>query len=33
MAREHHYEIKLTWTGAAQGPIENYKDYSREYRF
>ncbi len=33
MAREHHYEIKLSWTGAAQGPIENYQDYSREYRF
>ena len=32
MAHEHRYEIKLTWTGAAQGPTQNYKSYSREYR-
>ena len=32
MAHEHRYEIKLTWTGAAQGPTQDYKSYSREYR-
>ncbi len=32
MTHEHRYEIKLTWTGAAQGPTQNYKSYSREYR-
>ncbi len=30
MAHEHRYEIKLTWTGAAQEPTQNYKGYSRE---
>ena len=29
---EHRYEIELTWTGAAQGPIRDYQSYSREYR-
>ena len=33
MAQEHCYEIKLTWSGAAQRPIRDYKSYSREYRF
>lgn len=32
MAKDHHYQAKLTWTGAASGPIENYAGYSREYR-
>ena len=32
MAHEHRYEIKLTWTGAARGPTQDYKSYSREYR-
>ncbi|MGF1610332.1 MAG: OsmC family protein [Kiloniellales bacterium] len=33
MARDHHYEIALTWSGAAAGPTGDYKSYSREYRF
>ncbi|MFQ5774963.1 MAG: OsmC family protein [Kiloniellaceae bacterium] len=32
MAKEHGYEVKLTWTGAAQGPVADYAGYSREYR-
>ncbi len=32
MAHEHRYEIKLTWTGAAQEPTQNYKSYSRAYQ-
>jgi len=30
--KAHHYEAKLTWTGAAAGPTRDYKSYSREYR-
>ena len=32
MAKQHSYEVKLTWTGAVQGPTRDYKSYSREYR-
>jgi organic hydroperoxide reductase OsmC/OhrA len=32
MAREHHYEAYLVWTGAAQGPTSGYEAYSRDYR-
>jgi organic hydroperoxide reductase OsmC/OhrA len=30
--REHHYELRVTWTGAAAGGTRDYKSYSREYR-
>ena len=30
--KDHHYQAKLTWTGAAAGPTSDYKSYSREYR-
>ena len=30
--REHHYELQVTWTGAAAGGTRDYKTYSREYR-
>jgi organic hydroperoxide reductase OsmC/OhrA len=32
MAREHHYEAHLVWTGAAKGGTSSYEAYSREYR-
>ena len=32
MAKEHAYAAKVTWTGAAQGPVRDYAGYSREYR-
>ena len=32
MAKEHGYAAKLTWTGAAHGPVKDYRGYSREYR-
>jgi organic hydroperoxide reductase OsmC/OhrA len=32
MAREHHYEARLIWTGATQGPTSSYEAYSRDYR-
>jgi organic hydroperoxide reductase OsmC/OhrA len=31
MSREHHYQVGLTWTGAARGPTSSYQAYSREY--
>ncbi len=31
-AREHTYRARLTWTGAAAGPVRDYPSYSREYR-
>ena len=30
--RQHHYELQVTWTGAAAGGTRDYKTYSREYR-
>lgn len=30
--KDHHYETKLTWTGASAGGTSDYKSYSREYR-
>ena len=30
--KEHHYEMQVTWTGAAAGGTRDYKTYSREYR-
>jgi organic hydroperoxide reductase OsmC/OhrA len=30
--KEHHYEMQVTWTGAAVGGTRDYKTYSREYR-
>ncbi|WP_193367006.1 OsmC family protein [Pelagibius marinus] len=30
--KDHHYQAKLTWTGAAAGGTADYKSYSREYR-
>ena len=32
MARQHHYKLELTWSGAEQGPTTSYQSYSREYR-
>lgn len=29
---EHHFSARLTWTGAAHGPVRDYDGYSREYR-
>ncbi len=31
MARSHHYQAKLVWTGAAQGSARTYEGYSRAY--
>jgi organic hydroperoxide reductase OsmC/OhrA len=31
VAREHHYRVELTWTGAAQGSTSSYAAYSREF--
>jgi organic hydroperoxide reductase OsmC/OhrA len=31
MAREHRYQLALTWTGAERGPTSSYQSYSREY--
>src|SRR3546814_68413 len=30
--KEHHYELRVTWTGGAAGGTTDYKTYSREYR-
>lgn len=30
--REHHFECRLVWTGAAKGRTKNYDTYSRECR-
>src|SRR3546814_13548429 len=30
--KEHHDELRVTWTGAAAGGTTDYKTYSREYR-
>ncbi len=30
--KAHHYQTRLTWTGAAAGGTESYQGYSREYR-
>ena len=32
MAKQHTYAAKLTWTGAAHGPVRDYAGYSRDYR-
>jgi organic hydroperoxide reductase OsmC/OhrA len=32
VAREHHYDARVVWTGAAQGGTSSYEAYSREYR-
>jgi organic hydroperoxide reductase OsmC/OhrA len=32
MSKSHVYDLKLTWTGAAKGPTDNYATFSREYR-
>lgn len=32
MPKEHGYAAKVTWTGAAKGPVRDYASYSREYR-
>ena len=29
-SREHHFECRLTWTGAARGGTTSYEAYSRE---
>ncbi len=31
MPRDHHYSAHLLWTGAVQGPTEDYASYSRDY--
>lgn len=31
MARTHNYAVHLTWTGAADGPTQDYATYSRTY--
>jgi len=30
--KQHHYETRVTWTGAAAGGTRTYQGYSREYR-
>ena len=30
--KEHRYEAKVVWTGAAEGPTRDYKSYSRAHR-
>jgi organic hydroperoxide reductase OsmC/OhrA len=30
--QDHHYEIQVTWTGAAAGGTQDYKTYSRTFR-
>jgi organic hydroperoxide reductase OsmC/OhrA len=30
--KDHHYAVRLTWTGAKAGGTRDYKTYSREYR-
>src|SRR3546814_4428842 len=30
--KDHHYDLRVTWTGAAAGGTRDYKTYSREYR-
>lgn len=30
--KDHHYQVEVTWTGAAAGGTRDYKTYSREYR-
>lgn len=30
--QDHHYEIQVTWTGAAAGGTRDYKTYSRAFR-
>jgi organic hydroperoxide reductase OsmC/OhrA len=32
MAHEHRFQALITWTGAAKGPAESYRTYSREYK-
>jgi organic hydroperoxide reductase OsmC/OhrA len=32
MPHEHHYALRLTWTGAQGGPTTDYQSYSRSYR-
>jgi organic hydroperoxide reductase OsmC/OhrA len=32
MAREHHYDARLVWTGASRGGTSSYEAYSRNYR-
>ena len=32
MAREHLFEAKLTWTGAAAGSTSSYQAYSRQFQ-
>jgi organic hydroperoxide reductase OsmC/OhrA len=31
MAQAHHFNAKLTWTGAARGATSSYESYSRDY--
>ena len=31
MAHTHSYTARIVWTGAAQGPTRDYKNYSREF--
>src|SRR5688500_6231325 len=30
LSHEHHFECRLTWTGASRGTTTNYEAYSRE---
>jgi organic hydroperoxide reductase OsmC/OhrA len=30
--KQHHYQVQVTWTGAAAGGTRGYAGYSREYR-
>ncbi len=30
--KDHHYRLQLTWTGAEDGPAEDYKTFSRAHR-
>ncbi len=32
MPHEHHYAVRLIWTGAQRGPTRDYQSYSRSYR-
>ena len=31
-AHDHHFEARLTWTGASRGPTRDYESYDRAFR-
>ena len=32
MHKDHHYQARVIWTGADQGPTKDYRSYSRTHR-